>query len=117
MNQKTVEVNLLDTFLNSVDSSISYLAQGNDEQLAIDKVGSIVDYFHDNVIENPFMYSLCSETVDFGDIAIRDFKRNGFRILYEVNDTDDMTVIDVLLFLNQKQSIQNQLIEHCILYK
>lgn len=34
MNQKTVEINLLDTFLNSVDSSINYLAQGNDEHFS-----------------------------------------------------------------------------------
>ena len=48
----------------------------------------------------------------------REFKRNDFRLLYEITqETEDLVVIDMLLLLRQKQSIQNQLIEHCLFYK
>lgn len=115
--KQVVEINVTDTFENTVDTAISHLAQREDEFTVIEKIENLVGHFEEKVTDNPYLYSKCSELVEFGTSEIRAFNFNGFRILYEAYEDGDKTVVVMLLLLSQKQSIQNQLIEHCILYK
>jgi hypothetical protein len=115
--QNEVQINILETFENTVETVISYLAQRDDEYSVIEKVEGLIEHFVTKVEDNPFMYSRCSELVGYGVVNIRDFKRNGFRILHEVYEADGKTVVNILLLLRQNQNIQDQLIEHCVLYK
>ncbi len=115
--QKVVQINTTKTFENTVDTAISHLAQREDEYTVIEKIENLVEHFEEKVTDNPYLYSKCSELVEYGISEIRAFNLNGFRILYEAYEDGDKIVVVVLLLLSQKQSIQNQLIEHCILYK
>lgn len=112
-----VQINITNTFENTVDTVISHLARREDEYTVVEKIEKIVGHFEAKVSEHPYLYSKCSELVEFGISEIREFNFDGFRILYEAYEDGDKTVVEMLLLLSQKQSIQSQLIEHCILYK
>lgn len=117
MTKKVVEVNVTETFENTVDSAISYMSQWSSEVMIIDKVNNLIDNFLNNVHENPFMYCVSPELIELGIADIREFNRDGFRILYEAVEKKDKVIINILLLLRQKQNIQNQLVEYCITYK
>lgn len=114
--QKVVQINITNTFENTVDTVINHLSERDSEHTVIEKIENLVEHFEEKVRDNPYLYSKCSELVEFGTSEIRAFNLNGFRILYEAYEEDGKTVVVLLLLLSQKQSIQNQLIEHCILY-
>ncbi|MGR6831060.1 type II toxin-antitoxin system RelE/ParE family toxin [Aliivibrio wodanis] len=118
MKIQEVQINVTDTFEQTVESSITHLTPWSSEELVINKVEKLIDDFQEQVTSNPFIYPRCAELAEYGSSNIREFKRNDFRLLYEITqETEDLVVIDMLLLLRQKQSIQNQLIEHCLFYK
>lgn len=118
MSSQEVLINLTETFEQTVERAITHLAPWSSESIIIDKIDNIIDVFQEQVTSNPFIYPRCAELAEYGSVNIREFKRNDFRLLYEITqETEDLIVIDVLLLLGQKQSIQNQLIEHCLFYK
>jgi len=114
--QKVVQINTTNTFENTVDTVINHLSERDAEHTVIEKIESLVEHFEEKVSDNPYLYSKCSELVEYGVSEIRACNLNGFRILYEAYEDGDKTVVVMLLLLSQRQSIQNQLIEHCILY-
>ncbi|UTZ44537.1 type II toxin-antitoxin system RelE/ParE family toxin [Vibrio campbellii] len=117
MSQIAVEINVTKTFEDTVDSTIDYMSQWNSEFVVIDRVEAVVDHFFKKVSENPFIYSKSPELLDLGVAEIREFNRDGFRLFYEAVEDKDKVVVNVLLFLRQKQNVQNQLVEHCLIYK
>ncbi|MEZ8013933.1 MULTISPECIES: type II toxin-antitoxin system RelE/ParE family toxin [Vibrio] len=108
-----VEIQYTETFENSLNDSIDHLTQWNDEKSVIEGVESLLDAFEENVSHNPDMYSRCSELVGLGVTSIREFKKSGFRLFYEVNNG---TVIGLVL-LRQKQDISMALVDYCIIHK
>ncbi|WP_298771729.1 type II toxin-antitoxin system RelE/ParE family toxin [uncultured Shewanella sp.] len=114
---KKVEIVYTQTFEQTVDNAIIHWSQWSEESTIIEKIEGLIEYFETKVGKNPYIYSLCSELVPLGNTDIREMKRENTRVLYEVDEQEEQLVITVLLFLGQKQSIQNQLIDHCILYK
>lgn len=114
---KSVEIVYTQTFEQTVDSAIIHWSQWNEENTVIERIESLVEHFETQVTQNPYIYSLCTELVPLGNTDIREMKRQNARLLYEVVEQTECFTITALLFLGQKQSIQNQLIDHCILYK
>lgn len=102
------------TFEDTVDSAISHYSQWNDE-IAIIEI--VIDGFEASVTQNPLSYALCQELVELGVTQVRHAVKEDFRILYEVSYVNGETIITALLFLSQRQSIQSQLINHCLMYK
>jgi len=117
MNQKNIKISSTKTFEQTADDLITYLTQWSDEQIVIERVEKLVVHFEEKVSDNPFIYSRCAALTEYGIVNIREFKRDGFRLLYEVEQDNETTFISVLLLLRQNQSIQEQLIEHCLLNK
>lgn len=112
-----VKLEYTKTFEDTVDSAISHYSQWNDEIAIIDKIEAVIDAFEASVTQNPLSHALCQELVELGVTQVRHAVKEDFRILYEVSYVNDETIVTVLLFLNQRQSIQNQLINHCLMYK
>ncbi|CAH6979839.1 Plasmid stabilization protein [Vibrio chagasii] len=117
MTMNAVEINVTETFDNTVDSTINYMSQWNSEVVVIDQVNDVVDHFLENVSDNPFIYPPSPELIELGIVDIRVFNRDGFRLMYEAIENKNKVVVNLLLFLRQKQCIQTQLVEHCITYK
>ncbi|OCH63713.1 type II toxin-antitoxin system RelE/ParE family toxin [Vibrio splendidus] len=112
MTHKT-EIQYTETFENSLNDSIDHLTQWNDEKSVLEGIESLLDVFEENVSKNPNMYSRCSELVGLGITNIREFKKSGFRLFYEVNNG---TVVGLVL-LRQKQDISMALVDYCIIHK
>lgn len=113
----SVKLEYTKTFEDTVDSAISHYTQWSDEIAIIERIEAVIDAFEASVMVNPLSHALCQELVELGVTQVRQAIKEDFRILYEISDTCDVTTVTVLVFLSQRQSIQNQLINHCLLYK
>ncbi|MCT8858020.1 type II toxin-antitoxin system RelE/ParE family toxin [Shewanella xiamenensis] len=112
-----VKLEYTKTFEDTVDSAISHYFQWHDEITIIERVEAVIEAFEASVTQNPLSHALCQELVELGITQVRHAIKEDFRILYEVSYINDESLVTVLLFLNQRQSIQNQLINHCLVYK
>lgn len=112
-----VKLEYTKTFEDTVNSAISHYAQWNEEIAVIERIEAVIDAFEVSVTQNPLSHSLCQELVELGVTQVRHAIKEDFRILYEVSYVNGEVLITVLLFLSQRQSIQNQLINHCLVYK
>lgn len=112
-----VKLEYTKTFEDTVDSAISHYSQWHDEITIIERVEAVIEVFEASVTQNPLSHALCQELVELGITQVRHAIKEDFRILYEVSYINDESLVTVLLFLNQRQSIQNQLINHCLVYK
>lgn len=106
-----------ETFLQTVDSAISHFAQYYGELATIERIEQVITAFESAVTQNPTYYAVCGELVELGTTQVRQAIKGDFRILYEVLVSHHETVILVLLLLSQRQSIQHQLINHCLFLK
>ena len=109
-----ISVQYTETFENSLNDSIDYLSQCDEIHRVVEGVESLLNAFEENVTQNPLMYSRCPELVSLGVANIREYKKSGFRLLYEV--TDNNTVYGLIL-LRQRQDISMALTDYCIIYK
>lgn len=112
-----VKLEYTTTFEDTVDSAISHYSQWHDEITIIERVEAVIEAFEASVTQNPLSHALCQELVELGITQVRHAIKEDFRILYEVSYINDESLVTVLLFLNQRPSIQNQLINHCLVYK
>lgn len=112
-----VKLEYTKTFEDTVDSALSHYSQWHDEFTIIERVEAVIEAFEASVTQNPLSHALCQELVELGITQVRHAIKEDFRILYEVSYINDESLVTVLLFLNQRQSIQNQLINHCLVYK
>ena len=112
-----VKLEYTKTFEDTVDSAISHYSQWHDEITIIERIEAVIEAFEASVTQNPLSHALCQELVELGITQVRHAIKEDFRILYEVSYINEESLVTVLLFLNQRQSIQNQLINHCLVYK
>ncbi|PKG36998.1 plasmid stabilization protein [Psychromonas sp. Urea-02u-13] len=116
MSQVTIEYT--ETFSNSTDLAIMHLMRWNDELSVLDKVESTVDTFESAVNNNPLIYPVSPNLFDVAGISsIREANINGFKLLYEAEEQGEETLITALLLLGQKQSVKEQLTQHCLMYR
>ena len=112
-----VKLEYTKTFEDTVDSAISHYSQWHDEITIIVRIEAVIEAFEASVTQNPLGHALCQELVELGITQVRHAIKEDFRILYEVSYINDESLVTLLLFLNQRPSIQNQLINHCLVYK
>lgn len=106
-----------ETFYKSTDLVIAHLSKWNDEISILDKIENTVNTFEDAVINNPFIYPVSKSLFDIAGLSsIREANINGYRILHEVNERDNETVVTVLVLLGERQSVKEQLIKHCLMF-
>lgn len=118
MNKKKVEIEYAATLEKTALDHVSHLTQyGSDEVAAINKIENLIGEFEGKVSESPYIYAPCPELVELGVPTFRQKVSDGVRLIHEVEEYEDKIVVKVLLLLGQKQSIQNQLITHCLIHK
>ncbi|WP_137297660.1 type II toxin-antitoxin system RelE/ParE family toxin [Psychromonas sp. SP041] len=107
-----------ETFSNSTDLAITHFSLWNDEIRVLDKIEDTINIFEDSVSANPLIYSVSASLFDIAGLtSIREANINGYRLLYELNERDNRIIITALLLLGERQSIKEQLVKHCLMYK
>ena len=116
MTQAVIEYT--ETFNNSTDLTIAHFSRRNNEISVIEKIEDTTEIFEDAVRSNPLIYPVSQSIFDIAGISsVREANINGYRLLYEVNVLDNETVVTTLLLLGQRQSVKEQLIKHCLMYR
>ncbi|MFL7013640.1 plasmid stabilization protein [Enterovibrio norvegicus] len=113
----TVNVEYTRTFEQSADMAISHFAEYVSEKQAIEKIENIIDHFEEKVLRNPKIYSRCATLSNIGITSVREAKIDGMRLLYELSHGDGDTVITAHILLSQKQQLEEQLINYCLIYR
>ncbi|MCG9597067.1 type II toxin-antitoxin system RelE/ParE family toxin [Vibrio sp. Isolate25] len=111
---KQVNIQLTDTFDKTLDNVIAHYSQWNDEAVVIERVEEVLEEFEQQVSGQPYSYSRNPELVSLGVNSVRNANSKGFRLLYEVNETENEIRVDLLLFLSTKQSVEKQLVDYCL---
>ena len=107
-----VQIKYTEVFESTVDSAIQFIQSYSDYEDAFNRINSLIDTFEKRVSNYPQSCPVCSELVELGITSYREFNSGGFRILYTIEM--DGSIFGELL-LNQRQSIQQQLINYCLL--
>lgn len=107
-----------DTFNNSTDLTIAHFSRWSSELSVLEKIEDTMGTFEDAVSNNPLIYPVSQNIFDIAGISsVREANINGYRILYEVNEQGRETVITTFLLLGQRQSVKEQLMNHCLMYR
>ncbi|EKO3535624.1 type II toxin-antitoxin system RelE/ParE family toxin [Vibrio fluvialis] len=111
---KTVKIRATETFEKTLDNTITFLSQWSDEEDVITKAEEVIDNFQSQVQEHPYIHSRDPDLMDLGVNTVRRALDGDFKVLYEVTEDEDEIIVDLMLFLRTKQSVQQQLIEYCL---
>lgn len=63
---------------------------------------------------NPLAYPISPQASLFGITQYRELNHEGYRIFYEFFDSEQLVVVG--LILAQKQSVEDQLINYCLMF-
>lgn len=111
---KSVKIRTTETFDKTLDNTIVFLTHWSDEEDVITKVDAVLANFQSQVEQHPNSYSRDPDLMSLGVNSVRRSIDRDFKILYEVTENEEEIIVDLLLFLRTKQSVQQQLIEYCL---
>ncbi|RXJ71224.1 plasmid stabilization protein [Veronia nyctiphanis] len=105
------------TFEQTTALAIEHYAEYSSENHAIEKIEAILDTFEEKVSSDPFLYARSQSLLELGITEIREANIADMRLLYEVSVDGNTTTITALVLLSQKQSVEGQLVNFCLICK
>jgi plasmid stabilization system protein ParE len=97
----------------SIEDQIKYLADYHGLQAAFHRIDAIIEVISNNLASTPYGYPISLQSSELGVMQYRELNTDGYRVFYEVHETDQ--VIAVNLLLRDRQSVERALVRYCLL--
>lgn len=110
----TLTIRYTETAQQSIEDQIVYLSDYHGLDSASQRLYTVIDALEDKLLSAPLGYPVSTQASDLGILHYRELNTNGYRIFYEIVETDLAIVIG--LVLRDKQSVEQALIRFCLLH-
>ncbi|RMO72464.1 type II toxin-antitoxin system RelE/ParE family toxin [Pseudomonas syringae group genomosp. 3] len=104
-----------DVAQQSLEDQVEHLAVYQGFSPAAQRIDTLIDAIQDKLLSTPLGYPVSPQLSELGVMHYRELNADGYRIFYEVRETDDINVIVIVLVLGGKQSVEQALIRYCLL--
>lgn len=98
----------------SLYSQISHLEPYVGYAGAEKKLSSLITSTEALLSKNPFAYPVSPQASLLGITRYRELNHDGYRLLYECDEDEQLVVM--ALILGQRQSVEDQLIHYCLMF-
>ncbi|RMR23484.1 hypothetical protein ALP90_01986 [Pseudomonas amygdali pv. ulmi] len=98
----------------SIEDQVEHLAITQGFSSAAQRIDTLIDVIQDKLLSTPLGYPVSPQLSELGVLHYRELNTDGYRIFYEVMDSDGITFIVILLVLGRKQSVEQALIRYCL---
>ncbi|MDF2398495.1 MULTISPECIES: type II toxin-antitoxin system RelE/ParE family toxin [Pseudomonas] len=111
--QKTYRVEFATAAEHGVVALEHYLIQQCGPQQAGQFVDQLIRQIASTLSEQAYTFAVCQQAASLGVTHFREFLCMGQRVLYEVYPDEQRVV--VALIIGQRQSVEKQLIDYCLM--
>ncbi|MHC8306152.1 type II toxin-antitoxin system RelE/ParE family toxin [Pseudomonas sp. PB3P13] len=97
----------------SIEDQIEHLAAYHGRSTAETRAYSVIDGIEQKLSAMPYGYPVSPQLSELGVMQYREFNTDGYRVFYEIFETDK--AVAVSLVLRDKQSVPDALVRYCLL--
>jgi len=117
MINNEVRIEYTETFNNLLNDLIDHLSPYSSEEQVIIRVEDFIERFENLVNFNSAAPPISQPLLELGVRTFREFTADNFRLLYRINEEENIIRIIGDVIISQKQDIQQLLINYCLLHK
>ncbi|CAD5107699.1 type II toxin-antitoxin system RelE/ParE family toxin [Zestomonas carbonaria] len=110
---KTIKIAYATTAEESLVSQLHHLVPYHGVELAQARLAALIHTLEERLKAHPLAAPVCEQAALLGVLHYRELNLEEFRILYQYDEAASLVM--VALVLRQRQSIEKQLIDYCLM--